>query len=312
MTAGEALSRGTALLTQALTRGKAVPRAAPVSPGLDAALLLGDILGTDRAGLTLADRKPVSPEALAAYERSLERRCAGESVAYILGRKEFRGLDFSVTADVLVPRPDTETLVEAALARLDSRLPAGTLCLLDLCTGSGAVAVSLKRERPDLTVYASDISEAALRVARINARRLLLQPGPLPAESAPPSPPGVRFVRGDLFAALEELPEPERTFDLITANPPYVPSGLIDGLAPEVRREPRPALDGGTDGMDLIRRIVGEAPAYLRPGGDILLEADPSQMREIGDLLASRGYNDIQLYRDLAGHRRVIGGRFGN
>ncbi|MDR2403509.1 MAG: peptide chain release factor N(5)-glutamine methyltransferase [Spirochaetaceae bacterium] len=308
MTVGEALSQGAALLNQALAAGEEAPssRTALVSPALDAALLLGDILGMDRAGLILADRRPVSPEVLAAYQRSLKRRYAGESVAYIRGRKEFRGLDFSVTAGVLVPRPDTETLVEAALARLDSRFPAGPLCLLDLCTGSGAVAISLKYERPVLAVYASDISEAALQVARANALRLL------PAESAPGSRPGVLFVRGDLFAALEDLPAPERVFDLITANPPYIPSALIGSLAPEVQREPRIALDGGRDGMDLIRRIIGEAPGYLRPGGDILLEADPSQMQNIGDLLASRGYKDIQLYMDLAGNRRVIGGRFGN
>jgi release factor glutamine methyltransferase len=305
MTVGEALSRGAALLAKALTEGEASSRAIWASPGLDAALLLGDILGMDRAGLILAESKPLSPELLAVYQCSLDRRCAGESVAYILGRKEFRGLDFFVNPEVLVPRPDTETLAEAALARLDSRL-AGPLCLLDLCTGSGAVAVSLKYERPGLSVYASDLSEAALRIARINALRLL------PGEPAPGNPRGIRFLRGDLFAALEELPEQERAFDLITANPPYVPSALIDDLAPEVRREPRLALDGGADGMDLIRRIVREAPGYLRPGGDILLEADPSQMQAAGDLLASRAYNDIQLYRDLAGNQRVIGGRFGN
>ncbi|MDR1948516.1 MAG: peptide chain release factor N(5)-glutamine methyltransferase [Spirochaetaceae bacterium] len=309
MTVGEALTEGAALLTKTIdkTPRASLPRANIETPALDASLLLGHILGKDRAGLVLARPEPVPPAALDAYCLSLDRRLAGECVARVVGHREFRGLDFTVTPDVLVPRPDTETLVEAALARVDARGSQKPFSLLDLCTGSGAVAVSLKHERPGLDVYASDISGAALLTARANAARLLPPAASNPEESAP----GVGFLRGDLFAALLGLPEENRSFDLITANPPYIPAGMIDTLAPEVRGEPRLALDGGEDGLKLIRSIIADAPRFLKPGGGLLLEADPGQMGNIGHLLASRGYTGIELYRDLAGRRRVIGGTFG-
>jgi release factor glutamine methyltransferase len=168
--------------------------------------------------------------------------------------------------------------------------------VLDLCTGSGAVAVSLKHERPDLAVYASDLSPEALALARINAERLL---------PALPGTPPLCFIESDLFSSFAEAP----AFGLIVSNPPYVASALLPLLAPEVLREPRLALDGGEDGLTLIRRIIAEAPDHLLPGGALLLEADPGQMGRIAALLAERGFGEIQTRRDLAGRERVIAGR---
>jgi release factor glutamine methyltransferase len=295
MTVREVLAEGTALLSSFH------PGSSINTPALDASLLLADLLRTGRAGLIIAGPETVPGDIRKRYARSLERRLSGECVALILGRREFRGLDFTVTPDVLVPRPDTETLVEAALACIDRRTE--NLTLLDLCTGSGAVAVSLKHERPSLSVYASDISPQALEVARGNAERLL--PGTAPPNTA--SPP-VIFFRGDLFAGLDTRPDLPRRFHLITANPPYIPTGLIPSLAPEVRREPRLALDGGEDGLVLLRRIISGAAARLRPGSMLLLEADPRQMEALRDLLVSGGYKGIEIYKDLSGLERVIGG----
>jgi release factor glutamine methyltransferase len=306
MTAREAVIRGAARLKAA---GMATPT-------LDASLLLGDILKVSRTGLILAGNDPLNDGAYRRFEGSLERRLAGECVAYILGRKEFRGLDFIVTPDVLVPRPDTETLAEAALVRIDELIreraggPDGAVSppvsLLDLCTGSGARAVSLKHERPVLRVFASDVSAKALNVARENARR---SAGHL-AEAGLP----ITFIESDLFdrigeAAIPAFSGPPR-FDLIVSNPPYVPSATIAILSPEVRREPPLALDGGENGLALIRRIVADAPPFLISGGVLLMEADPAQMTVIARILEDRGYSDIQMYRDLTGRQRVIGGRY--
>jgi release factor glutamine methyltransferase len=293
------------------------------NPGLDAALLLARVLQKDRAGIVAAGPETVTGEALTRFTELLERRLSGECVACLLGKKEFRGLDFAVSAAVLVPRPDTETLVEAVLEELGSSSLPPPLALLDLCTGSGAVAVALKHEAPFLEVWASDISAEALEVAAANAARLLTGPdagsaSPFsglsrnlasnpPRDGAPLSPPPappVRFLRGDLFAPLP----PAAAFAYISANPPYVPSGEIGGLAPEVRREPRLALDGGADGLRLLRRIIAEAPEYLRPGGALLLEADPRQMTILRSLFETGGYRDIKIRRDLAGAERVISG----
>ncbi|MDR2110007.1 MAG: peptide chain release factor N(5)-glutamine methyltransferase [Spirochaetaceae bacterium] len=288
MTIGEALAEGTALL-----RSSGIE-----NPRRDAALLLADILRTDRGGLVLAEPNPLPGAARRRFGLSLKRRLDGECVAYILGRREFWGLDFTVTAAVLVPRPDTETLVEAALSYIDHRGSPGTIRLLDLCTGSGAVAVSLKHERPDLAVTASDISPEAIKIARDNARRLLDRDG---SPAGPGETRGIAFIKSDLFENIQG------TFDCVTANPPYVPAKTIDTLAREVRREPRLALDGGEDGLDIIRRLIGDAKGHLSPGGVLLIEAGPGQMAAITGLLANRGYRKWDIRRDLSGEDRVIG-----
>jgi release factor glutamine methyltransferase len=279
-------------IQEALTEGRSRLRDAGVeNPGLDAALLLAFILKTNRETLIIQAAETLGEDAGTGFTRLLDRRAAGECTAYILGRREFRGLDFIVTPDVLVPRPDTETLVEAALAIGNGQ----NLAALDICTGSGAVAIALKHESPSLEVYAADISPEALTVARKNARRIL-GTGEI-----------IRVREADLFTPLttSRFPFP---FSLITANPPYIASGEIAALAREVRGEPLLALDGGEDGLDLIRRIITEAPAFLLPGGSLLMEADPRQMALITLILEKKGYRDINIYQDLSGRDRVITG----
>jgi release factor glutamine methyltransferase len=216
---------------------------------------------------------------------ALDRRIFGECVAYITGYKEFWGLPFAVNPSVLVPRPDTETLIEAALTYIDI-LPRSA-ALLELCTGSGAIAVALKYEHPSLTVTASDISKDALAVARANAAR---------------NHTDINFIESNLF---DNIPG---CFDIIVANPPYVPSAVIDTLQAEVRREPRIALDGGNDGLAIIKRIVEGAKKRLKFA--LLMEASPEQIPLIAGLLQANGYGDVRVFKDLAGQDRVIGGGF--
>ncbi|MDR2485892.1 MAG: peptide chain release factor N(5)-glutamine methyltransferase [Treponema sp.] len=281
MTVGEALAEGAALLKTASIE----------TPRLDAALLLAEALHTDRAGLILRYLDPVSGEPRQRYGEFLKQRLAGDCVAYIVGHKEFRGLDFAINPGVLVPRPDTETLVEAALSYIDG-LPACETCmLLDMCTGSGAVGIALKHERPRIALYASDISVAALKTAQENARRLL---GNRDGD--------FHFIQSDLFDRIEGR------FTLITANPPYIPSAVIETLAQEVKQEPWIGLDGGEDGLEIIRRLIPKAKQYLSPGGMLLIEADPRQMSGIGTMLRDAGYREIKTYDDLSGRQRVIGG----
>ncbi|MDR2499992.1 MAG: peptide chain release factor N(5)-glutamine methyltransferase [Treponema sp.] len=295
-------------IREALRLGAARLRAQGIaSPFLDASLLLGALLRLDRAGLYLADLQELSGAVEASFRQSLQRRLAGEAAAYILGYREFRNLNFLVTEAVLIPRPDTETLVEAALQYLRSfqELGAPAPKVLDLGAGSGAVAVSLKHECPEASLYASDISPQALRLARENARRLL--------GSAPEHPDGgICFGESDLFAGLGRPGSGgfSGPFHLIVSNPPYVPTGIIASLDPAIRREPRLALDGGGDGLDLIRRIIAQGPDQLVSGGVLLLEADPRQMPAIAVLLRDRGYGDLQTYQDLSQQERVIGGRY--
>jgi release factor glutamine methyltransferase len=292
-------------IREALRHGVERLRSAGVaSPGLDAALLLGFVLKIPREKLVTHDDAPLDNAASAEFGRLLDRRAEGECAAAILGSKEFWGLDFVVTRDVLIPRPDTETLVEAALAALAALGPAEAAgkaagsppALLDLCTGSGAVAIALQHEKPFLEVYGTDISPQALAVARENAVRLLRQRGPEGSNT-------IRFLEGDLFE-----PVPPLRFDLITANPPYIPSAEIRNLPREVRLEPRLALDGGEDGLSLARRIAEDAPAFLKSGGRLLMEADPRQMPLLARILQEKGYRNLRLHRDLSGLDRVIEG----
>ncbi|MDR1596646.1 MAG: peptide chain release factor N(5)-glutamine methyltransferase [Treponema sp.] len=279
-------------IQEALIKGKLRLRDAGMeNPGLDAALLLAFILKTNRETLIIRGTETLSEDAGTGFTRLLDRRMAGECTAYILGRKEFRCLDFTVTPDVLVPRPETETLVEAALAAGKGQ----NLAALDLCTGSGAVAIALKHESPSIEVCASDISPKALTIARENARRIL------------GTEETIRFLEADLFTprTLSRFPGP---FSLITANPPYIASGEIAALSREVRGEPLLALDGGEDGLSLIRRIITQAPAFLLPGGSLLMEADPRQMAPITLILKKKGYRGIRTYQDLSGQDRVIAG----
>jgi len=251
------------------------------APRLTAELLLAHALGCDRVRLYLDFDKPLGEPELARYRDLVRRRAGGEPTAYLTGVREFAGHRFQVDARVLVPRPETELLLEAALAAL----PEGGAAL-DLGTGSGALAVSLALARPGARVTAVDLSADALAVARLNA-------GALGAT--------LELLQGDLFAPLPA----DRRFDVIASNPPYVPSGEIAGLAREVRREPALALDGGPDGLAVLRRIVAEAPRWLRPGGALLLEMHESHLEPLPALCLAARFATAEARRDLAGLPRL-------
>jgi release factor glutamine methyltransferase len=260
------------------------------TPCLDASLLLAHVLETNRTALVASGPEPLSEEKHTKFRVLIDRRLSGECVAYIVGKKEFRGLEFLVNSSVLVPRPDTEILVETALLFLG-----GKNIVLDLCTGSSAIAVSLKNEAPDAEVWATDISSNALETAKLNAERLLHIGNT------------IAFYQGDLYGA---LPDSHPLFSLIVCNPPYIPSSVIETLPAEVRKEPRIALDGGMSGLEIIRRVIDGAPDFLSHGGTLLLEADPLQMNEIAILLKKRVFHTIKTYNDLSGRERVISGTY--
>jgi release factor glutamine methyltransferase len=259
------------------------------SPRLDAELLLGSALGIDRVRLVIESERRLNDSELGLYRSLIQRRRTGEPVAYILGRREFYGATFAVDRRALVPRPDTEMLVEVALERTRARSMYGRA--LDLCTGSGCVAVSFARARPTWRTTASDVSHDALGLAWENARR----------QGAAFS---LRVVEGDLFA-----PVAGERFELVTANAPYIPSAELAELAPDIRDfEPRLALDGGEDGLDVIRRIVAQAAAHLEPGGVLALEVGHDQAGRVGELLAGAGFTGVGVRRDYGGHERVVSG----
>jgi release factor glutamine methyltransferase len=262
------------------------------SARLDAELLLAHALGCDRLRLYVDFEKPVTPDERARF-RALVRRRAEERVpvAYLTGVREFWSLSLVVTPDVLIPRPDTETLVDAVLARLpDKRAP---LAVLDLGTGSGAIALALASELPAAEVTATDVSPAALTVARKNAEALGLAGR-------------VRLLAGDGFA-----PVPGERFDAIVSNPPYVARSEAAALAPELRHEPPEALFAEAEGTALLRRIAAEAGAQLRPGGLLAVELAPAQAAEMTQCLAAAGFGRLAEHRDLAGRVRAVSGTWG-
>ncbi len=251
---------------------------------LDAQLLLLHLLGRadDRAWLHAHDTDALPPSVAPAWQELCRRRLAGEPVAYLVGRKEFFGLPLAVDARVLVPRPDTETLVEWAL---ELHGPA-TLKAVDLGTGSGAIALALQHARPAWEVWAVDASAQALAVASTNATQLALP---------------VRFHQGDW---LSSLPGP---FDLIVSNPPYIAED--DDHLPALRHEPQSALVSGKDGLDDLRKIIGQATTRLVPGGWLLLEHGHDQSAAVHTLLQAAGLTQVCSRQDLAGIVRCTGAR---
>jgi len=285
------------LIREALAQGSADLKYAGIkTPGLDASLLLAYILKTDRTKLIAKETDSISDKESKLFCELIERRANGECTAYIIGKKEFRGLEFDVNPFVLVPRPETETLVETAIDIIQKKLQSNSIAnILDLCTGSGAVAISLKNEISICEITATDISSNALKIAVQNAEKLL-------------GGNHIDFFQGDLYSALPSpLPAP---FSLIVSNPPYISSDEIQTLSAEVQNEPRLALDGGASGLEIITQIIKKAPDYLKQNGYLLLEADPRQMDQITILLEKNKFKNIQLYKDLSGTNRVIGGRF--
>lgn len=261
-------------------------QSAGIAP-IDARVLLCAALGVDDAHLIAHPGQALTEQQRDRYLACVERRRAGEPVAYLTGEREFYSLAFKVTPAVLIPRPETELLVEAALERVPAHVP---FRVLDLGTGSGCVAIAIAAYRPRAHVTAAEESRDALAVARENAER---------------HGAGVEFLKSDWFGALAG-----RRFDLIVSNPPYVAehdSHLSEG---DTRFEPRAALVAGADGLSCIRLIIAQARAYLEPGGGLLFEHGYDQAARCRALLAQAGYFEVATRRDLAGVERVSGGRF--
>lgn len=258
---------------------------------LDAEVLLGHVLSLDREQIMVSADRILDRAQHERYLELLQLRFARAPLAYLTGRKEFWSLDFQVTREVLVPRPDTERLVEIALMLASRASVVRPLRILDIGTGSGAVAISLAKELPLAELWATDVSPAALALARANASRLGV------AER-------INFIRADLckpFAA-----ELDR-FDLIVSNPPYIRSADIKGLAPEVSQwEPRLALDGGVDGIDFYRRFAAELASCLMPSGAIAVEIAAERGAQVSELFIGAGYTKVEIFQDYAGRDRVV------
>jgi release factor glutamine methyltransferase len=258
---------------------------ASATAALDAELLVAQVLGIDRAALASDPGRTLQPEELLALESLLRRRIAGEPLAYLTGRREFWSIELEVTPDVLVPRPETELLVERALAAMAGvKNPA----LLDLGTGSGAIAIAVANARRDAAVTATDTSPAALAIARRNAARLGLR--------------NLRFLEGDWYAPLAGA-----RFDAVVSNPPYVASG--DAALDALVHEPRLALAAGPEGLDAIAAVAAGAPRHLAPEGALIVEHGSGQGDAVRRLFADAGLEVIETFADLAGHDRVTEGR---
>lgn len=267
------------------------------SARLDAEILLAHVLGIERVGLYMDLDRPMAANELEQYRAAVLRRRRREPVAYIVGRRAFYGRLFTVGPDVLVPRPDTETLIDVALQRLPAEPSSErSLRVLDIGTGSGAIALTLAAERPSMNAVATDLSAAALKVAALNREQLGLVDR-------------VELIEGDLFEPLAGQPP----FDLIASNPPYIAEEELAVLMPEVVvHEPRLALVADDTGTAVHRRIIEDAPAFLVEGGWLLLEIGASQAAVVMSLLeAMGGWNEIATERDLGGFDRVVRARRG-
>ena len=257
---------------------------------LENRILLCHVLGLSRVGLITGSERLLTEEEAARLSALVERRLDGEPIAYIVGQREFFGLPFQVSPAVLIPRPDTELIVELALERLAplaSMTPPARL--LDMGTGSGAIAVAVAHTRPDALVTALDVSAAALDVARANAGS---------------NGASVRFVRSDWFTALDN-----ELFDLVVSNPPYIAAGDAHLVQGDLRFEPPGALSDHADGLSALRTIITGAAAHLVADGWLLLEHGYDQAEAVRALLLDAGYREVQSWRDLGGIERVSGGR---
>lgn len=279
------------------------------NPRLDTEVLLSYSLKLDRLGLYLNYDKPLTKDELSSFKKLIQRRANREPLQYITGNQEFWSLDFKVAPGVLIPRQETEVLVEEALkdaghkvhnAKRTSKPESGNKALasvpkpriLDLCTGCGCIAVVLAKELIGSTLYAIDHSEVALEIARKNSKRHDVKDR-------------ITFLSGDLFQPLKNL---ERKFDFIVSNPPYVKRSDLEGLEPEVNVfEPVSALDGGKDGLDIIKSIINEAPKYLNNNGRLLLEIAFDQATEVQAHIKKSGfYTSSTVIKDLSGNDRVV------
>lgn len=258
------------------------------SPRLDAEILLAHSCGWQRIQLYTNYDQPLTPVQRGKMRDFIQRRAQAEPVAYLVGYREFFGLDFAVNPAVLIPRPDTETLVRTALDALKGR---ENPAVLDIGTGSGCIAVALAVNCPAANLTAVDISPEALATATANADKHGMSDR-------------VRFFESDVFSNV-----PDEKFDVIASNPPYIREDEMAGLDADVRdHEPIGALVGGVDGLDVVRRIIGESPNYLVPGGHLMLEIDGQQAGSVADLLRSGNYKNVGIEKDLSGIERVVYG----
>lgn len=256
-------------------------------PAREARSLLSRLLQRDQSFLIAHDDYLLNPDQIRAFDRYVARRVSGEPQQYITGHQEFYRLDFEVTPDILIPRPETEDIVEAALAVLaGARAP----LIADIGTGSGCIAISLLNERTDARAVAMDISAAALNVARRNARRLGVENR-------------LTFIESDVFDELS----PEKQFSLVAANPPYIPEEDWKNLPREVRDyEPRSALVSGKDGLDSVRRLLIDAPRFLCTFGFLIFEIGMDQEQQVTDLIDASTWQLIEMRRDLQGISRTV------
>ncbi len=274
MTYREAVEFGTKCLTDA-----GVPDAA-----LDAWYLLQMVCRIERSYYYVHGEEDITQDAQKEYEIAVQKRAEHIPLQYIIGEQEFMGLRFKVNSNVLIPRQDTETLVEQVL-----KIVKPGMKVLDLCTGSGCVLISVLKNAPELTGMGSDISKTALLVAKENAKLHEVD---------------AEWVRSDLFDNITE------TFDVIMANPPYIPTGEILSLMPEVRDfEPESALDGGADGLDFYRKIAGQVKDYLNPGGYVYMEIGYDQGEAVSELMRNAGFTEVEVIKDLARNDRVVKGK---
>lgn len=274
MTYREAVEFGTKCLTDA-----GVPDAA-----LDAWYLLQMVCKIERSYYYVHGEEDITQDAQKEYEIAVQKRAEHIPLQYIIGEQEFMGLRFKVNSNVLIPRQDTETLVEQVL-----KIVKPGMKVLDLCTGSGCVLISVLKNAPELTGMGSDISKTALLVAKENAKLHEVD---------------AEWVRSDLFDNITE------TFDVIMANPPYIPTGEILSLMPEVRDfEPENALDGGADGLDFYRKIAGQVKDYLNPGGYVYMEIGYAQGEAVSELMRNAGFTEVEVIKDLARNDRVVKGK---
>lgn len=274
MTYREAVEFGTKCLTDA-----GVPDAA-----LDAWYLLQMVCKIERSYYYVHGEEDITQDAQKEYEIAVQKRAEHIPLQYIIGEQEFMGLRFKVNSNVLIPRQDTETLVEQVL-----KIVKPGMKVLDLCTGSGCVLISVLKNAPELTGMGSDISKTALLVAKENAKLHEVD---------------AEWVRSDLFDNITE------TFDVIMANPPYIPTGEILSLMPEVRDfEPENTLDGGADGLDFYRKITGQVKDYLNPGGYVYMEIGYDQGEAVSELMRNAGFTEVEVIKDLARNDRVVKGK---
>ena len=252
----------------------------------DALLLMEYVLDVDRNHILLHGNEEIDPEKKASYRELIKRRSSHVPLQYITGHQEFMGLDFTVNEHVLIPRLDTECLVEEAMI-----VTGDGMRVLDLCTGSGCILVSLMKYKNEIEGIGTDISDEALEMARLNAAN---------------NGVAAEFVQGDLYEALKA---DDAKFDVIISNPPYIRKDVIPGLMEEVREhEPVKALDGGEDGLDFYRRIINGADEWLLRGGSILFEIGYDQGEAVKGMLEDKGYRDVRIVKDLAGLDRVVSG----